>query len=203
MQRFEPHECSERENYKVLTGSIIPRPIAFITSESKAGALNAAPFSYFNIVTADPPMLSIAIQRQPGKQKDTAHNILTTEEFVVHIVDESIIDEVNETSATLDHGNNELQRTKLSTTPSRKIQTPAIKEAKVRFECRLEQHIPLGGNDNVASTDLIIGKIVCYHVANEIYSDGKINPNALQAVSRLAGANYATLGTNFAIERPK
>src|SRR5699024_8278581 len=91
----------------------------------------------------------------------------------------------------------------LSTTPSRKIQTPAIKEAKVRFECRLEQHIPLGGNDNAASTDLIIGKIVCYHVANEIYSDGKINPNALQAVSRLAGANYATLGTNFAIERPK
>src|SRR5699024_606378 len=76
MQRFEPHECSERENYKVLTGSIIPRPIAFITIESKAGALNAAPFSYFNIVTADPPMLSIAIQRQAGKQKDTAHNIL-------------------------------------------------------------------------------------------------------------------------------
>src|SRR5699024_5555426 len=78
-----------------------------------------------------------------------------------------------------------------STTTSRKIQTPAIKEAKVRLECRLEQHIPLGGKDNVASTDLIIGKIVCYHVANEIYSDGKINPNALQAVSRLAGANYA------------
>src|SRR5699024_11041254 len=88
MQRFEPHECSERENYKVLTGSIIPRPIAFITSESKAGALNAAPISYFNIVTADPPMLSIAIQRQAGKQKDTAHNILKTEELDVHIVDE-------------------------------------------------------------------------------------------------------------------
>src|SRR5699024_5337112 len=153
--------------------------------------------------TADSPMLFIGIQRQVGIQKDTAHNILTTEVFVVHTVDVSIIDELNDTSATLDRGNNVLQRTKLSTPPIRKEQTPAIKEAKVRFECRLEQHIPLGGKDNVASTDLIIGKSVCYHVANEIYSDGKINPNALQAVSRLAGANYATLGTNFAIERPK
>lgn len=203
MHRFEPNECTERENYKLLTGSIIPRPIAFITSQSGEGLINAAPFSYFNIITADPPMVSISIQRQHGQHKDTTRNILTRKEFVVHIVDESIVQEVNQTSATLHHGDNELQRTNLTTTESHNIQVPGIKEAKVRFECRLEKHIPLGGEEETRSTDLIIGKIVCYHIANEVYKDGKIDSNTLQPVSRLAGANYSSLGETFAIERPK
>lgn len=203
MHRFEPNKCTERENYKLLTSSIIPRPIAFVTSQSEAGLLNAAPFSYFNMVTADPPMVSIAIQRQNGQSKDTTHNILTKKEFVVHIVDESIVQEVNQTSATLHHGDNELQRTNLTTTESQHIQVPGVKEAKVRFECRLEKHVPLGGEEDTASTDLIIGKIVCYHIADDVYKEGKINSDALQAVSRLAGANYTTLGDHFSIERPQ
>src|SRR3954465_11376457 len=99
MLSIDPASLSERENYKFLIGSIIPRPIAFITSVSKDGTLNGAPFSYFNIVSSNPPMISVAIQRNGGKQKDTARNILDSEEFVVHIVDQENVEKINETAA--------------------------------------------------------------------------------------------------------
>src|SRR5699024_5455252 len=86
---------TERENYKLLTGSIIPRPIAFVTSIAADDTINGEPFSYFNIVSSNPPMVSLSIQRQQGKQKDTARNILADKEFVVHMVDEQNVEKVN------------------------------------------------------------------------------------------------------------
>src|SRR5690625_5868527 len=88
MLSFEPHEQTERENYKLLTGSIIPRPIAFVTSMASDGTVNGAPFSYFNIVSSNPPMVSISIQRKDGVRKDTARNIAEKGTFVVHIVED-------------------------------------------------------------------------------------------------------------------
>ena len=99
MLSIDPSTISERENYKFLIGSIIPRPIAFVTSMSQEGILNGAPFSYFNIVSSNPPMISLAIQRSGGKQKDTARNILESKEFVVHIVDEQNVEKINKTAA--------------------------------------------------------------------------------------------------------
>lgn len=91
---IDPTTNTEGENYKFLIGSIIPRPIAFVTTISKDGTLNGAPFSYFNIVTSNPPMISLAIQRSDRTQKDTARNILDSKEFVVHIVDEQNVEKV-------------------------------------------------------------------------------------------------------------
>lgn len=89
MLSFHPENQTERENYKLLIGSIIPRPIAFVSTVSNEGTVNGAPFSYFNIVSSNPPLISLAIQRNKnGELKDTARNILTKKEFVVHIVDE-------------------------------------------------------------------------------------------------------------------
>jgi flavin reductase (DIM6/NTAB) family NADH-FMN oxidoreductase RutF len=85
---IDPASLSERDNYKFLIGSIIPRPIAFVTTLSKDGILNGAPFSYFNIVSSNPPMISLSIQRREGQQKDTARNIIDSKDFVIHIVDE-------------------------------------------------------------------------------------------------------------------
>ncbi|WP_088041459.1 flavin reductase family protein [Bacillus sp. EAC] len=201
MQSFSPNELSERDNYKFLIGGIIPRPIAFVTTESNEGVLNGAPFSYFNIVTANPPMISISVQRQNGKQKDTARNAIEKNEFVVHIVDESNVEAINKTAAALPPDESEIQLAGLTPTESVKVSVPGIKEAKIRLECQLEQVIPLGVNNE--GCDLLIGKVVYYHVNEEIYSNGRIDPNGLRAVSRLAGDNYAKVGEIFTIERPR
>src|SRR3954454_23750679 len=98
---IDPALMSERENYKFLIGSIIPRPIAFVTTLSKDGVLNGAPFSYFNIVSSNPPMISLSIQRSSGTQKDTARNINLLKQFEVHIVDEQNVEKINKTAASL------------------------------------------------------------------------------------------------------
>lgn len=198
MLSIDPSVNTERENYKLLIGSIIPRPIAFVTSLSNAGVLNGAPFSYFNIVSANPPMVSISIQRSRGKQKDTARNILDTKEFVIHIVDEQNVAQINETAASLAPDQSEIELANLSPVPSTVISVPGVKEAKVRMECILEQAIELGGN-----TDLIIGRIVRFHIEEAICEQGKIDPITLAAVSRLAGNDYAKVGDIFTIKRPK
>ncbi|MDQ0231837.1 flavin reductase (DIM6/NTAB) family NADH-FMN oxidoreductase RutF [Metabacillus malikii] len=192
---------SERDNYKFLIGSIIPRPIAFVTTLSNDGVLNGAPFSYFNIVSSNPPMISISIQRSEGNQKDTARNIFATKEFVIHTVDEDNVNLVNKTAATLPPNQSEIEIANLTTVNSEKISVPGVKEAKIRFECVLEHFLELGDNGQT-SCDFIIGKIVRYHIEEYLYNNGRINQQRLAAVSRLAGTNYAQIGEVFSIERP-
>ncbi|NRD79070.1 flavin reductase family protein [Bacillus sp. BRMEA1] len=202
MLTIDPSQQSERDNYKLLIGSIIPRPIAFVTSMSKAGVLNGAPFSYFNIVSANPPLISLAIQRSGGKQKDTARNIYELKEFVVHIVDEDHVEKVNMTAANLPSDQSEIEWADFTPAESVKIAVPGVKEAKIRMECKLEHGMELGGTDGPAC-DLIIGKVVQFHILDEIYENGRIDPRKLAAVSRLAGNDYAKIGEIFEIERPK
>jgi flavin reductase (DIM6/NTAB) family NADH-FMN oxidoreductase RutF len=199
---IDPVNNTERENYKFLIGSIIPRPIAFVTTQSKDGILNGAPFSYFNIISSNPPMISLSIQRTSGRRKDTARNIIETKEFVVHIVDEQNVEKVNMTAASLPPDQSEIELAKLTPVDSVKISVPGVKEAKIRMECSLEHSIELGGMDS-PGCDLIIGKVVQFHIESDIYENGRIDPRGLAAVSRLAGTNYAKIGEIFSIERPK
>ncbi|HDG7311370.1 TPA: flavin reductase family protein [Staphylococcus aureus] len=202
MHTFDAQSLTARENYKLLIGSIIPRPIAFVTTLNQDASVNAAPFSFFNIVNNHPPMIAIAVQRAGGKRKDTALNIERTGDFVVHITDEDNVQDINETAAPLAYGDSELSRTELSLLTSTTIKTPGIKDAKMRFECKLSQMILLG--DVLDGADLIIGEIVTYHIDDSIYEGNfKINPHALQAVSCLAGNDYAKLGGIFTIDRPE
>lgn len=200
MLSFDPNHNTDKENHKLLIGSIIPRPIAFVTSIADNGTMNGAPFSYFNVVSSNPPMISISVQRIKEATKDTARNIMENKEFVVHIVDEQNVEKINETAASLPSDESEIEKAALTLVESETVTVPGIKEAKVRLECKLEHSLELGEN-NV--TDLIIGKIVRYHIDEEIYDAGRINPTALDAVSRLAGSNYSKLGDIFSIERPK
>jgi len=199
---IDPSKNTERENYKFLIGSIIPRPIAFVTTLSKGAVLNGAPFSYFNIVSSNPPMISLSIQRSEGRQKDTARNINDLKEFVIHIVDEQNVGEVNETAAGLPPDQSEIEIGKLTPVESERISVPGVKEAKIRMECVLEQSLELGGFDT-PGCDFIIGKVVQFHIDNNIYENGRIDPKGLAAVSRLAGTNYAKIGEIFSIDRPK
>ncbi|HLR52587.1 MAG TPA: flavin reductase family protein [Candidatus Avamphibacillus sp.] len=202
MLELNPTELTERENYKLLIGSIIPRPIAFVTSMANDGTVNGAPFSYFNVVSSNPPMISLSIQRRDGALKDTAKNILENREFVVHIVDEDNVEKVNETAATLKPDQSELKKANLTPVKSDTIEVPGVKEAKVRFECKLVQAIELGDNGKIG-TDLLIGKIRNYHFDSKVLIDGKIQYNELKAMSRLAGSDYAKVGDILSIERPK
>ncbi|WP_019638746.1 flavin reductase family protein [Paenibacillus fonticola] len=203
MISLDPASQSERDNYKLLIGSVIPRPIAFVTTLSESGVLNAAPFSYFSIVSSSPPMLSIAVQRRNGRMKDTARNAIDRRELVVHIVDEKMAAAVNETAANLPPEESELALTGLTTIASEVIAVPGIREAKVRMECVLDKSVTLGGTEDSPTTDLLIARVVRFIVDEEIYEQGRIDPVKLNPVSRLAGSAYASLGKMFEIERPQ
>ena len=203
MKPIDPNDLVERENYKFLTGSIIPRPVAFVTTLSKKQVLNAAPFSYFNIVSANPPMISVSVQRANGVMKDTSRNAIEQNEFVVHVADESYLQQLNLTAKGLPSHESEVEDAKLTPIESLKVKIPGIQEAKIRMECILEKAISLGGTDEEPACDLLIGRVVQYHIQEELYQNGRIDAEALRPISRLAGNFYSTLGEQIELERPK
>ncbi len=206
MVAIDPTTLSERDNYKILTGTIIPRPVAFVTTLTENETINAAPFSYFNIVSANPPLVSVAVQRHPNsnEKKDTARNAIQQGEFVVHLGDEYIVEDMNQTAATLPPEESELSHTSLTTIPSDRVKVPSLKEARIRFECTLEHHLEVGGTEEQPACDLLIGRIVAYHIDDALYDEekGYIRTDLVKPVSRLAGQDYAKLGEIFSIERP-
>jgi flavin reductase (DIM6/NTAB) family NADH-FMN oxidoreductase RutF len=202
MLSIDPRSQSDRDNYKILIGSILPRPIAFVTTLSKEGALNAAPYSYFNIVTANPPLISISVQRVQGNPKDTSRNAMESGEFVVHISDESYIQAINQTAVNLPPDESEVSLVGLTPVPSERIKVPGVAEASIRMECVLERSIALGGTEEMPACDLLIGRVVQFHIAEALYDHGHINVQGLRPVSRLAGNDYAKLGEIFSLERP-
>lgn len=201
MISINPQNNSERDNYKLMIGSIIPRPIAFVTTKSKEGVLNGAPFSYFNIVSSNPPMISLSVARSNGNLKDTARHIYDNQQFVVHIVDDQNVERVNATAATLPPSESEVELVGFTPVDSTCIDVPGVKESKIRMECALVQAIPLGEDE--ITGDLFIGKIMQFHIDEAIYDNGRIDPRGLNAISRLAGWDYATIGDIITIERPK
>jgi flavin reductase (DIM6/NTAB) family NADH-FMN oxidoreductase RutF len=203
MIAIDPAAQTEKENYKLLIGSIIPRPIAFVTTLSQDGILNAAPFSYFSIVSSSPPRISIAVQRKQGVMKDTARNAIDTGSFVVHTVDETNVELVNQTAANLPPDESEVDLAKLTSVPSDIVAVPGLREAKIRMECQLEQAILLDDVEGQPTTDLLIARVVRFHLAEEVYEDGYILAEQLNPASRLAGNYYALLGRQFEIKRPE
>lgn len=201
MHYLDPKDLTQRENYKLLIGSIIPRPVAVVSTQSADGIVNIAPFSFFNIVSSEPVILSLAIQRKEGELKDTARNLLATKEAVVHILDQTNVQEANKTAALLPADQSELTVSGFTTTTSKMIAVPGLKEASVRLETILHQHVPIK-KDQQTTADLLLLEVVGYQIAEHVYQDGKIDPHALQAVSRLAGNSYATIGEIFDIKRP-
>ncbi|BDG68466.1 flavin reductase family protein [Enterococcus casseliflavus] len=201
MHYLDPKDLTQRENYKLLIGSIIPRPVAVVSTQSADGIVNIAPFSFFNIVSSEPVILSLAIQRKGGELKDTARNLLATKEAVVHILDQTNVQEANKTAALLPADQSELTVSGFTTTASKTIAVPGLKEASVRLETILHQHVPIK-KDQQTTADLLLLEVVGYQIAEDVYQDGKIDPRALQAVSRLAGNSYATIGEIFDIKRP-
>lgn len=202
MKKLRPEELTQKENYKLLIGSVIPRPIALVTTQSDSGLLNIAPFSFFNIVSSNPPILSIAVQRVNGKPKDTARNILQNKEAVVHIVDTDNVEDANQTAALLGPDKSEMDRTEFETVNSVEVSVPGLKQSKVRFEAVLKEDVVIKNGDQPVS-DLLLLEIKYYQFDEAIYDNGYIIKDELGAVSRLAGNDYAEIGKTFTIERPQ
>lgn len=202
MLSFDPRNNSDRENYNILTNSVIPRPIAFVTSMTKTRVINGAPFSYFNAVSSNPPMLSVAVDRRSsGDHKDTARNIIEQKEFVIHVVDADNINQVNESAEPLPSNVSEVEKVNLTPVESTSISVPGIREAKVRYECKLEHVIELKENGKVV-TDLIVGRVVRFHIENDIYENGSVQHEKINAVASLGDSVFAKIGESFTIPFP-
>lgn len=201
MKFLSANQLTQQENYKLLIGSIIPRPVALVTTESIEGVVNIAPFSFFNIVSSDPAIVSIAIQRKNGQEKDTARNFREQGQGVIHILDEDNVHEANQTAAVLEPHESELTVADFELVPSESIRTPALKEAKIRLEVIVHDRVEIKKDEQVTA-DLFLLNIQEYVISETVYEDGKINHHKLAPVSRLAGNDYSKLGEIFTLIRP-
>lgn len=148
---LDPQNLTQRENYKLLIGSIIPRPVAIVTTRSAEGTVNIAPFSFFSIVSSEPAIVSIAVQRKKGTMKDTARN-LPTKEAVIHILDRSNVEAANQAAALLPAEQSELTVANFTPVPSQTVGVPGLQEAKIRFETTLYQHVPINEEETKEKT---------------------------------------------------
>jgi flavin reductase (DIM6/NTAB) family NADH-FMN oxidoreductase RutF len=197
IQTYNPHDFTKKAMYQLLTSTVVPRPIALVTTLNDDNVLNIAPFSYFNIVTTKPARLSIVVGHSRGKRKDTARNILSHQDFVIHIVTEDILYDANQTASALPHNKSELDLTKFTTSDANKVRGKIINQAKVYFECSLDKHLEF------EDTDMIIGKIKHIGLNESIIDNNQVDPNKLKPIARLSGDDYAQISTPIHLKRPE
>lgn len=202
MISIEASQLSAKDQYKILIGSVIPRPIAFLSTLSAEGIVNLAPFSFYNIVSYDPAILSVSIQRKNGQPKDTTINILERGEAVIHSVSSHNLEAVNQAAKELGHNESELNLTGMTMIDSSTIRTPGVKESAIRFETKLYQHVPIKGADEQIIADLLLLSIQAYHLEDALYQKTHVLADQLDPISRLAGNDYAKLGQTLTIPRP-
>ena len=202
---LDPKYQSFKDNYKIMIGSIVPRPIAFVSTISKDGVDNVAPFSFFNGVCSNPPTISFCPVRRgtDSEIKDTLRNIQDTGVFALNIVSESFAAEMVKTAIEYPVEVSEFDKTGLTPITCNKILAPRVSESKISFECELNQIIEVG-DGSPGSGALILGTIVLFHVDDDIYDHGRINLDLLKPIGRLAGSNgYVRITDRFDIERKK
>lgn len=187
---IRPQELGAEEMYKLLTGIVVPRPIAWITSLSATGSVNLAPFSAFTFVSPKPPMIAVSIGHKAGVYKDTAQNVLRSEEFVVHIADQPLLGAVHASAVEYPPDVSEVEVLGLETIASEQVAPPRLAAAPVAMECRFRQCIEFGET----RSRLIVGEIVLIHLREGLARNGKIDTPALNPICRIAGPTYATLG---------
>ena len=181
---------------KIVQGSVIPRPIAWLTTLNTDNSINLAPFSYFTMLSST--MVGVSIQRVAGKQKDTARNLLRTKEVVIQIPDRSLLKLMDLSAKPLDENHSEIDLTGLTTVASDLVKVPGLQDAKIRMEAFLETSIPLEDyNKQEIEADLFLLRIEAAHLADTVYDQDKnyVLHENLEPLARLAGPNYATINT--------
>ncbi len=200
---IDPCNHEPRNIYKLMTGAIVPRPIAFVSSVSADGVLNLAPFSFFAGVSADPPVICFCpmVRSSDGKKKDTLHNIEAMGEFVVNIVSEELVPQMNICSGEYPPDVDEFALSGLTPVDSDLVKPPRVGESRISMECKLRQIIPV--SDKPLGASIVLGEVLRFHVQDALFDNFKIDPDHLRAVGRMGGPTYTRTRDRFDLERPK
>lgn len=202
-------DLPHRELYNILISCVAPRPIAWVSTLSAAGQPNLAPFSFFNCVSARPPLLAFSpalrAPQEPstassGEPKDTLRNIRETEEFVISVVTYGLLEPMNLTSGEYGATVNEFELAKLTPAPSKIVRPPRVGESPVSFECKLYQILEFSSAP--ASGALVIGEIVALHIDDAHLKDGRIDRNSLDLLGRMGGIQYTRTRDRIELARP-
>ncbi|MEM7034786.1 MAG: flavin reductase family protein [Chloroflexota bacterium] len=194
-----PSALPANDAYRLLTSAVIPRPIAWVATMSKSGIANLAPYSFFNAVHGQPPMVIFSVGGGRNGIKDTLRNIQETEEFVVHILDEPLAEAMNETAGNWAFEVDEFEVAKLASVPSVDVKPPRVAEAPIAMEGKLTQLIPIAEG----SGTLVLGEIIRFHIKESILTtEGLVDPNKIAFVSRLGGNDYGRNTEVFSMQRP-
>lgn len=191
-----------RDAYRWMTSTILPRPIAWVSTISPEGVTNLAPFSFFQGITANPPTLMfVPTNTRDGAKKDTLRNIELVPEFVVNFVPHALAVPMNDTAALLPYGESEFAHSGLEPVPSTKVRPPRVAAAPAAFECTLDQIVHIGTGPLAAN--VIFGRIVAAHYRDDVIgSDGFPDEAKLDLVGRLGREAYATTRETFSLKRP-
>lgn len=207
MITFDPAQYEPRQIYKLMTGIIIPRPIALVSTVDALGNVNLAPFSFFAGVGSAPPTVLFcpALRqdgtRQTGRRKDTLRNVEETREFVINVVSEAISAQANATSAEVPSMVDEFELSGLTPIPSAVVKPPRVAESPAQMECRLMQVIYTG--DKPASGVVVLGEVVRFHVREGLVDNFRVDPAGLDAVGRMSGNIWVRTHDRIELIRPK
>jgi flavin reductase (DIM6/NTAB) family NADH-FMN oxidoreductase RutF len=200
---IDPHELPQAMRYKLLIGSIVPRPIAWVSTVSAAGEYNLAPFSYFTIAATVPMTLIFCpqVSTVTGRHKDTLRNIRSVPEFVVNITNEDTAELMNKTATELPHGTSEFTWAGLTPEPSQSIRVPRVGEAPISFECKLQRIVTI--SDAPGGGSAVFGEVLVVHIRDDLYDvqTGRIAIDKLKPIGRLAGNSYARITDTFDLAR--
>ena len=189
-------DIDRKRIYKLMTSTIVPRPIAWISTVSKDGVFNVAPFSYFAGVSSSPPLLMVSIgSKETGEKKDTWKNIEETGEFVVNIVTKDLLEKMNITSVGFDENVDEFNEANLTPEQSLTVKAPRIKESPINIECRKFEII------NIEKMGIIFGEILNFHIKDDLLNEkGYVDTKKIEIVGRLGGAEYCIISKNNTLE---
>lgn len=210
MKSFDVSQIKPADGYQLLIGGIVPRPIAWISTQNTQGLLNLAPFSFFMGVSSNPLCLAVSITRKSdGEKKDTLRNVEETGQFVVNSASRTLLDAMNTSSAEFDYGVSEFEKVGVHALPSVKVKPPRVKESLVQFECETYRTVEIGAGD-LGSSVLVIGKILMIHVAESAYEEptkpgrlvGRVRFETLEPASRLGGISYGFVTDVVDVARP-
>jgi flavin reductase (DIM6/NTAB) family NADH-FMN oxidoreductase RutF len=197
--RIDPSDLDIRAKYRLLISSVVPRPIALVSTVDAKGVFNVAPFSMFMGVSSNPPMLAVSVASRKGVEKDTTRNIRQTRDFVVNVVDEALAEKMNLTSADLPPEMSEFEYAGLTPVASETVKSPRVKEAPVCMECVLVENVRLGNSPN----DLFIGEVKLFHVVDNMLDGNVVDIEKLRPVGRLGDYLYCNVKDIFEMPRPK
>ncbi len=203
-ESFTIDSLSAADGYKLLSSLVMPRPIAWVLTQSAEGKRNAAPYSFFNLLSTNPPLAAIGFSAATDRNgKDTLANIRATGELVIHMVSEDLAEAMNTTAIDAPRGIDETQLAGLELVPSTAVAPPRIARAKAALECRLHQDIDLGTGNTI-----VLVRVLHAHVATDAFEDlGRLHLDTekLALIGRMTGGEggYCTTRDTFSLERPK